>query len=65
MFRNTTPRKLFSNEYLISPFKEFAIKPFADTPYKQTNYNIGSPDNNLRFNSTINSKYILKFIINN
>ena len=59
-FRNTTPRKLFANEYLISPFKEFTLKPFPDTPFKSTNYNIISPENNLQFNSPPNSKSILE-----
>ena len=61
--RNTTPRKLFHNEYfnsIISPFKEFPFKPFNDSPFKRT-YNMASPENNFRFTSSINSKLILNF----
>ena len=44
--RNSTPIKLFPNEIenmnnIISPYKEH--------PFSQTNFNMGSPDNNLRF----------------
>ena len=44
---------------IISPFKEFSFRPYVDnTPFKPTPY-IGSPDNNLRFNSPVNSKYLI------
>jgi len=61
IFRNTTPRKLFSSDCynnIISPFKEFTMKPILDTPFRPNNYIISSPVNNLRFNSPINSKLI-------
>ena len=57
-YRITTPRKLNSNEYvnnIISPFKEFVIKPNIDSPFKPTNCNIASPVN-FRFYSPMNSK---------
>ena len=57
-FRNATPKKIFSSEYftnIISPFKDFSMKPIIDTPYNR-NFNIGSPDNQIRFNSPMNSK---------
>ena len=57
-FRNT-PRKGFSSEYLnsiISPFKEFAMKPLLDSPYNPGNFNISSADNHLKFNSPMNRK---------
>ena len=50
IFPNGTPRKSLNSEYLnsiISPFKD----PFGDTPFKQGNYNISSPEN-LRFNNS-------------
>ena len=58
IFRNT-PRKGFSSEYLnsiISPFKEFAMKPLLDSPYNPGNFNISSADNHLKFNSPMNRK---------
>jgi len=58
-FRNATPKKIFSSEYftnIISPFKEFSMKPILDTPYNRNNFNICSPDNQIRFNSPMNSK---------
>ena len=57
-FRNATPKKIFSSEYftnIISPFKDFSIKPILDTPYNKNNFNY-SPENQIRFNSPINSK---------
>lgn len=60
IFRNTTPKKKFSSEFLntiISPFKEYSKMPNIGTPYNQNNFNISSPYNNqIRFNSPMNSK---------
>jgi hypothetical protein len=65
IFRNFTPRKLFPNDCynnIISPFKEFTIKPILDTPLLPNNYIISSPVNNFRFNSPNNSKITNIFI---
>lgn len=68
-----TPKKLFlSNDYIntiISPFKDLPMKNIISTPLHQNNYNnynICSLNNDLRFNSTINSKplFLLCIYIN-
>ena len=54
-----TPRKLFSNEYInsiISPVKDFGVKQIIGTPLPQNNYINNSPNNDLGFNSSMNSK---------
>ena len=65
-YRNATPKKMFSSDYftnIISPFKYFSIKPILDTPYNKNNFNICSPDNQMRFNSPMNSKkHIIIFL---
>lgn len=68
IFRNSTPKKIFSSEYfntIISPVKEFVMKPFLDSPYIQNNINIPSADNLLKFNSPMNSKskYYLNYFL--
>ena len=60
IYRNATPRKLFSSDYfstIISPFKEFTMKPILDSPYNHKDFNISSAENPIKFNSPINSKY--------
>lgn len=65
IFPNATPQKPQNCEYfnsIISPFKEFPFKPFNESPFKRT-YNMASPENNFRFTSSINSKYMLNILI--
>lgn len=63
IFPNCSPQKLNNGEYfnccIISPFKD----PFVETPFKHpTKYNMTSPEN-MRFNSSMNGKFIF-FIVN-
>ena len=44
--RNSTPIKLFPNE---NENMNNIISPYKEHPFSQTNFNMGSPDNNLRF----------------
>ena len=61
IYRNATPRKLFSSDYfyIISPFKEFTMKPILDSPYNHKDFNISSAENYIKFNSPINNSIFI------